>query len=224
MSDADRFSTSYMRKRNLFLFLIIAMDWFAFDFYTKSYADGFRPGEVFGGPFGGLFEFRLVHNTGGAFGAFEGSTFVLGALSVAVCLFVVFYLVRVAPRSPIPMVVGLALVFAGGLGNAIDRFALGHVVDFIEPLFIDFPVFNIADIGVTCGLVIVFLSFLFEGKKEADARAANGAPKPLRDDGAACSIAAREAAEDRSGQSEPHPVQPARRIITPPELEDEDDI
>lgn len=218
MSVEARRSTSYLRKRNLLLFLLVAMDWFAFDIYTKGYANGFEPGELFGGPFLGLFDFRLVHNTGGAFGAFGDATLVLGALSLAVCLVVVVYLVKLAPRSSVPMVIGLALVFAGGLGNAVDRFSYGYVIDFIEPLFIDFPVFNIADIGVTCGIVIVFLTFLLEGKKQADERSkaeAAEAPKPEK--------AAAATVEVPAVKTEPDPRRPTRRIITPPELEDEDD-
>ena len=69
---------------------------------------------------------------------------------------------------------GAALVVAGGLGNAFDRFMLGYVVDFINLTFIDFPVFNIADIGVTCGFVLAAIAFLFfwktpEEQQKADA-------------------------------------------------------
>ncbi len=52
------------------------------------------------------------------------------------------------------------------MGNALDRFTLGYVVDFIEPVFIDFPVFNIADIGVTCGVVLVLVSMLVALRKD----------------------------------------------------------
>ena len=50
---------------------------------------------------------------------------------------------------------GIALIAAGGIGNAIDRFSQGFVTDFIAVTFVDFPVFNVADIGVTCGVVIL---------------------------------------------------------------------
>lgn len=55
-------------------------------------------------------------------------------------------------------VVLIAIVAAGGIGNAIDRFMTGYVVDFICLDFIDFPVFNIADIGVTCGIVLLAIT------------------------------------------------------------------
>ena len=63
--------------------------------------------------------------------------------------------------------IGISLVVAGGIGNAIDRFTLGFVVDFIEPTFIDFPIFNIADIGVTCGIILFIVSLLIHERTEA---------------------------------------------------------
>ena len=62
--------------------------------------------------------------------------------------------------------VGIALIVAGGIGNAIDRFMQGYVVDFIEFSFIDFPVFNVADIGVTCGFVLLFIGLFLSLKNE----------------------------------------------------------
>ena len=56
-------------------------------------------------------------------------------------------------------------------GNAFDRFTLGYVVDFIEPVFIDFPVFNVADIGVTCGFVL-FVAGMILAYRRADREAA----------------------------------------------------
>ena len=83
-----------------------------------------------------------------------------------------------ALEIPDLQVVGAALVVAGGLGNAFDRFALGYVVDFIEPVFIDFPVFNVADIGVTCGFVLflvgVIVSWRHEDRLSAELAASDG--------------------------------------------------
>ena len=47
----------------------------------------------------------------------------------------------------------IAAVYAGGLGNMIDRLRLGYVVDMLETLFMDFPVFNVADCFITCVLI-----------------------------------------------------------------------
>jgi len=56
-------------------------------------------------------------------------------------------------------------VFAGGLGNLIDRVRLGYVVDMIEVEFITFPVFNVADCFITCGCILAVFSLLFLNKQ-----------------------------------------------------------
>ena len=71
-----------------------------------------------------------------------------------------------------PEIVGLALVIAGGVGNALDRFLLNHVVDFIDLSFMDFPVFNVADIGVTCGIAIFLVGWLWRQRIEDNESAA----------------------------------------------------
>ncbi len=63
--------------------------------------------------------------------------------------------------------VGIALIVAGGLGNALDRFTLGYVVDFIDTGVISFPTFNDADIGVTCGFVLFFAGMLWSMRGDA---------------------------------------------------------
>lgn len=155
------------RRRNTFAFGVVALVWLAFDSLTKTYFNGaYSMGEVIAGPFLGLVRFHLVHNTGAAWGMFGDSTFLLGVMSLIVCVLLTAYLFFLAHRPNIMQVVGVALVVAGGLGNAFDRFTLGYVVDFIEPVFIDFPVFNIADIGVTCGFVIFLIGMVLSWKHE----------------------------------------------------------
>ena len=109
---------------------------------------------------------------------FGDSTFLLGVMSLIVCVLLTVYLFFLAYRPNIVQVVGAALVVAGGLGNAFDRFALGYVVDFIEPVFIDFPVFNVADIVVTGGFVLflvgVIVSWRHEDRLSAELAASDG--------------------------------------------------
>lgn len=159
------------RRRNLLVFAFVAFIWLVADVATKADFDTFPVGSVIAGPFLGLFQFRLAHNTGAAWGMFGDSTFALGVMSVLVCTALAAYLVAIARRANLAEVVGVALVFAGGIGNAIDRFTLGYVVDFIDTTFIDFPTFNIADIGVTCGFVLFFLGMLYSLRQEGDASA-----------------------------------------------------
>lgn len=162
------------------LFGVVLALWLAFDVATKSWvAGGWSEGDVITGPILGLVRFHLVHNTGMAWGMFGDSTFALGVLSVVVCAVLAVYLLVFSPNAGRLETVGLALVVAGGLGNALDRFTLGYVVDFIEPVFIDFPVFNIADIGVTCGFVLFLAGLLLAWRRDGreDARGASSGPE-----------------------------------------------
>lgn len=135
------------RKRNAAIFVPLAALWLVLDIATKAYFNGFSVGQVVAGPFLGLVQFRLVHNTGAAWGMFDESTFALGVMSVLVCVALTVYLFTAGKRAGVMETVGIALIVAGGLGNALDRFTLGYVVDFIDTVFISFPTFNVADIG-----------------------------------------------------------------------------
>lgn len=161
-------------KRNLVLFLSITILWLAIDLITKSMANDHVIGERFAGPFLGLIDFTLVHNTGGAWGALAGNPIALGILSIIVCMIAVAYLFIIAPGSSVAVACAVSLVVAGGVGNAIDRFTLGYVVDFIKPLFMDFPVFNVADIGVTCGFILFFIALFTEMRREMAADSPRG--------------------------------------------------
>ncbi|MEG0476698.1 MAG: signal peptidase II [Raoultibacter sp.] len=160
--------TRTKRQRNALVFAVVALIWLTLDGVTKAFFESTQTlGQVMPASEWGLIHFRLVHNTGAAWGMFGNATWLLGALSLLVCAALLVYLFVLAPRSSTPEVIGLALVFAGGLGNALDRFLRGYVVDFIETTFMDFPVFNVADIGVTCGFVIFIVFLLIHEKKRA---------------------------------------------------------
>lgn len=156
------------RARNALAIAGVGAVWLALDIATKGFFNGgaFAVGQHIAGPFLGLFRFTLVHNTGGAWGLFSDSTIALGVVSLAVSVLLVAFALW-EPHATLGQAIGAALVAAGGVGNAIDRFVQGYVVDFIEFTFIDFPVFNIADIGVTCGLVLLVLSTLLAWRKES---------------------------------------------------------
>ena len=114
------------RKRNAAIFVPLAALWLVLDIATKAYFNGFSVGQVVAGPFLGLVQFRLVHNTGAAWGMFDESTFALGVMSVLVCVALTVYLFTAGKRAGVMETVGIALIVAGGLGNALDRFTLGR--------------------------------------------------------------------------------------------------
>ena len=142
------------------VFAAVACAWILLDRLTKLWADTVEPGSVLVDDIFGLFELRLVHNTGAAWGIFSDATQLLGIFSIVVCVAILVILFTyLRKRGSMAETVFLALVFAGGLGNAIDRIQYSYVVDFINAKFIDFPVFNVADIGVTCGIVAFLIAF-----------------------------------------------------------------
>lgn len=113
----------------------------------------------------GLFQFRYVENTGAAFSSFSDNTTLLTAVTVVILLFCLILLLS-KKLKPMFVNICLLLVVAGGTGNAIDRILYGYVVDFIEPLFIDFAVFNFADCCITVGAFMLIAYEIYELTKE----------------------------------------------------------
>lgn len=115
----------------------------------------------------GVFQLRYLENRGAAFGMMQGQqTFFLitGIIAVIVLAYVYFKLPWKKRFLPLRAV---AMFIAGGaVGNMIDRVALGYVVDFFYFELIDFPIFNVADIYVTCATIVLALLILFYYKEE----------------------------------------------------------
>lgn len=101
-----------------------------------------------------------VHNTGGAWSMLNQQTWLLTVVSAVVVLALLFVLARRLIRHPAG-VITLTLVLSGAVGNLIDRIRLGYVVDMFQTLFMNFPVFNVADICVVCGGIAFCIYFVF---------------------------------------------------------------
>ena len=113
----------------------------------------------------GLFHLTYVQNTGAAWSMFSGMRWLFVALFVALTVLVVWeYFKKPMPFSKFDRWC-IAAIYAGGLGNIIDRVRLGYVVDMIEVDFMNFPVFNVADCFITCGVFALLVSLFFFNKK-----------------------------------------------------------
>lgn len=114
-----------------------------------------------------VLNFIYVENRGAAFGILQDKRVFFVILTVAVVSGIVYYFIKNYKSNPKVLNVALSLIVSGALGNFYDRIFDGYVVDFIEFSFINFPVFNIADILITIGciLMIVYIMF-FEEEKE----------------------------------------------------------
>lgn len=118
-----------------------------------------------------IMDLTYVQNTGAAFSIFEEHTWILTLVSLVVSIALCVALVRKwITRHPIGRVC-LAMVLAGAVGNLIDRALFGFVTDMFQTTFIQFAVFNVADICVVVGGIAFCLYYLFfyeklEGKEE----------------------------------------------------------
>ena len=115
----------------------------------------------------GVLELSYVENRGMAFGMLEGRQFLFGGMCVIFCIALIWVFVRIPKnRYYLPLLLTGAVLFGGAAGNFIDRLFRGYVVDFIYFSLIDFPVFNIADIYVVCGGIVLVLLVVFKYKDE----------------------------------------------------------
>lgn len=101
-----------------------------------------------------VFHLTYIENKGAAFGSFSGATPLLSLLSVVfiVALWLIFMRLSQRPKG---MVWALALITAGGIGNLIDRLWRGSVTDMLD--FRIWPIFNVADIAVTLGVLALMI-------------------------------------------------------------------
>lgn len=108
----------------------------------------------------GVLALTNLRNQGAAWSILQGQQWFFAIISV-VAIAVIAYLMVRWRQQPVLMV-GLSLILAGTLGNFIDRLLNGYVVDMFELLFINFPVFNVADSCLTIGVLILVIAILRE--------------------------------------------------------------
>ena len=142
------------------LFLALGAAGLALDQWLKAYVTANIPLGQAQSLLPGVVELRTVHNYGAAWSSFSGSRWLLVAVTSIIVIFVTVLLVRRVVRHPLG-VAACCLVISGGLGNIIDRVRLGYVVDMFNLLFINYPVFNVADILVVCGAVLGRIYYLW---------------------------------------------------------------
>jgi len=115
----------------------------------------------------GIFSLTYVENQGAAFGLLQGARWFFIVITVVVMCGIIYYY-RQLPKEKAYNKARFALILitSGALGNFIDRFRNGYVVDFFHARFIDFPVFNIADCYVVIGVFLAFILFVFVYKED----------------------------------------------------------
>jgi signal peptidase II len=111
-----------------------------------------------------IFHLTYVLNPGAAFGMLEHRTSFFIVVALLLVAAVVYFYPRIPPGHLL-LRIGIGLQVGGAIGNVIDRVKTGYVIDFFD--FRIWPVFNIADIAIVCGVGMIILSILRSQQKES---------------------------------------------------------
>ena len=98
-----------------------------------------------------------IRNYGAAFNILSGSRLFLSLISI-ISTIILMYLIFIREDRRINKY-GLSFIVAGSIGNGVDRIFYGYVIDFIKIKFVDFPVFNIADIAINIGILVMIINY-----------------------------------------------------------------
>ena len=106
-----------------------------------------------------LLNFTLVKNKGAAFSLLSNSTLFLTFTSILASLLLIIIILKSPPRSYWNLI-GLAYLLGGTIGNGIDRLLKGYVLDFLELVPINFPIFNVADISINIAMICFIVDII----------------------------------------------------------------
>ena len=112
----------------------------------------------------GFLGFTYVRNYGAAFSSLQGQQWLFIVIFAVLTVAIVWEYFKNSMRFSKFEWWCILAIYAGGLGNMIDRIRLGYVVDMIQTKFMDFPVFNVADCFITCGCFAMLFSLFFFNK------------------------------------------------------------
>lgn len=116
-----------------------------------------------------LLYFTYVENKGAAFGIFQNARTFFIIITLIVLVGILYFIKKYETKLDKLEKISISMIFSGAIGNFIDRLLSGYVVDFIGivlPFNYKFPIFNIADIAVTFGALILIIKVLFFDNKE----------------------------------------------------------
>ena len=110
-----------------------------------------------------FFQLCYVENRGAAFGILQNRKFFFVVVTSVVIICIIFFLVKYSNNLNLLIKTGLIMLLGGAVGNFIDRIRLGYVIDFLSFRLgksYDFPVFNVADMFIVCGTILVMFLIL----------------------------------------------------------------
>ncbi|MBG9793862.1 signal peptidase II [Paenibacillus dendritiformis] len=117
---------------------------------------------------GNFFLITSHRNTGAAFSILEDQRWFFVIVTIVVAIGIIWYMYNIRHQQGHILPIGLSLILGGALGNFLDRLLTGEVVDFLQFNFgsYTFPIFNVADMGITIGVGLVLLDAMLSVKRE----------------------------------------------------------
>ena len=113
----------------------------------------------------GMINLSLTYNYGAAFSILQNKQLVLIPITLTISAVIIFLMIKSRKNGHWTLMLSFAMILGGGIGNLIDRIAIGYVIDYLEFKFFRFPVFNFADMAVVGGSILLVIYILFvEGK------------------------------------------------------------
>ncbi|CAI2671453.1 Lipoprotein signal peptidase [Apilactobacillus kunkeei] len=109
----------------------------------------------------GVLSITNLHNSGAAWSILEGQQWLFSIITLVAVVVIVYFMIKLKGRKL--YLTSTTILLAGILGNFINRFLQGYVVDMFQVDFINFPVFNFADICITFGIILLFFAILRDG-------------------------------------------------------------
>jgi len=110
-----------------------------------------------------LFKLDFVKNYGAAFNILSGNRIFLSSISIIFSILITYLIIRKKTLNYLELF-SYSFILGGTIGNGMDRILKGYVIDFINLNFLNFPVFNIADISINIGFIFL-IYFIFKNRR-----------------------------------------------------------
>ncbi|MBG9982711.1 signal peptidase II [Aerococcaceae bacterium DSM 111020] len=114
----------------------------------------------------GILNFTYIHNDGAGWGIFAGQRLFFIVVTVLIIIYL-FYILMKQRHQKWYKLIWIGFILAGAFGNLIDRILLGYVIDMFDLAFIQFPIFNIADVALTVGIIGLFIVTILSPEEES---------------------------------------------------------
>ena len=114
----------------------------------------------------GILSLNHIRNTGAAWSMLEGKMWFFTIVTLIAVVVILTLMIKTREKGNRWFMIGLSLILAGAIGNFIDRIRLGYVVDMFQTDFMSFPIFNVADVTLVCGVICMLIYIILDEKDQ----------------------------------------------------------